>query len=130
MKQNLTMAFYQDSLLIPNSNRSIIIFFNTNKIHKNWISQGILAKYLLIFAKNIHDRKDVRIFLVKNDTEGVQNERIFDIGLCDTLDLAKISLKNVKVHKKHLLHNTTNLTKSDLLNGIYYGRMMIAEAVC
>ena len=105
-------------------------FLNTNKIHKNWISQGIIAKYLLIFAKNIHNRKDVRIFLLTNNTEGVINERIFDIGLCDTLDLAKISLKNVKVHKKHLLQNTINLSKSDLLNGIYFGRMMIAEAVC
>jgi hypothetical protein len=105
-------------------------FLNTNKIHKNWISQGIIAKYLLIFAKNIHNRKDVRIFLLTNNTEGVDNERILDIELCDTLDLAKISLKNVKVHKKHLLQNTINLSKSDLLNGIYFGRMMIAEAVC
>ena len=53
-----------------------------------------------------------------------------DIGLCNTLDLGKISLKNVKVSKENLLGETIDLSKSQLLNGIYFGRMMIAEAVC
>lgn len=103
---------------------------NTNEIHKNWISQGIVAKYLLIFAKNVNNEKDVRIFLLTNEQEGIEKQRIMDIGLCNTLDLGKISLKNVRVLKEYLLEKTSDLSKSQLLNGIYYGRMMIAEAVC
>lgn len=120
-------GFYIDTEFEEQDNFFIL---NTNKIHKNWISQGIVAKYLLIFAKNINNQKDVRIFLLTNDQEGIEKQRIMDIGLCNTLDLGKISLKNVRVSKENLLRETIDISKSQLLNGIYFGRMMIAEAVC
>ena len=120
-------GFYVDTEFEEKEDFFII---NTNEIHKNWISQGIFAKYLLIFAKNINNHKDVRIFLIRNDQEGIHKQRILDLNLCNTLDLGEISLKNIKVSKENLLEKTTDLRKSQLLNGIYYGRMMIAEAVC
>ena len=37
------------------------------------------------------------------ERQGIEKQRIMDIGLCNTLDLAKITLKKVRVLKDNLL---------------------------
>lgn len=100
-----------------------------NGVYKNWISQGISAKYMLIFAKNNKNKKDIRIFLTKSDSENIERKQINNINISKTLDLAEIKLNNLELPNSSLLDMTVSLSGLELLNGIFYGRVMIAEAV-
>lgn len=98
-------------------------------IHKNWISQVISADVVLIFAKNICDSTDIRIFAVPTNQNGIKIENIDFLDISKTLDIGKINLNNVLISKNNILFRTTVLKPLELLNGIFYGRYMIAEAV-
>lgn len=99
--------------------------------YKNWISQGMTADYILIFAKN-KLTKQVSIFLCKFSEIGNMLERENKVGprVCDYLDVAKIQIiDNIKLNKESILLGTKTIEREKLLNGIYYGRWMISEAI-
>ena len=102
---------------------------NTNDVYKNWISQGIVADNMIIFASNIENNKDIRIFLCSMITENISRESLKLEPFTITLDLAKIELKNVKIPASNILELSINQSKMEILNGILYGRFMITEAV-
>ena len=120
----------ENSYLIDNSQFNL---GTENKIKKNWISQGIYAKYILIFAKNKNNEKDIRIFLVDSSKYSSQiiKTQIKDknINISNYLDLAQIEFFNLDIPKNCLLEKTRDISKTNLLDSIYYGRIMIAEAV-
>lgn len=101
---------------------------DTNNGYKNWISQGIHANYAIVFAKNKINDKDMRIFLINLYNENISREKILDLDVTSSLDLAKIKFNKVKIPKNSLLEKSKGEKKINLLNGIFYGRYMIAEA--
>ena len=102
---------------------------NTNDIYKNWISQGIVADYMVIFASNIDNSKDIRIFLCNMNNENINRELLELEPFTNTLDLAKIILKKAEIPSSNILELTIKQSKMEILNGILYGRFMITEAV-
>ena len=102
---------------------------NTEESMKNWISQGIFAEYAIVYAKNVEDKTDIRIFLVEIENESLEQIPIDVLPVNQTLDMAKLRFNAMKVDKSpSLLENSKKSTKMDLLNGIFFGRYMIAEA--
>jgi hypothetical protein len=102
---------------------------NTEESMKNWISQGIFAEYAIVYAKNVEDKTDIRIFLVELENESLEQIPIDVLPVNQTLDMAKLRFNAMKVDKSpSLLENSKKSTKMDLLNGIFFGRYMIAEA--
>lgn len=102
---------------------------NTEESMKNWISQGIFAEYAIVYAKNVEDKTDIRIFLVELENESLEQIPIDVLPVNKTLDMAKLRFTAMKVDKfPCLLENSKKSTKMDLLNGIFFGRYMIAEA--
>jgi hypothetical protein len=97
---------------------------------KRWISQGMFATKSLVFASNIHNHRDCRIFLVEMPYDGVTRTRMnccTDVG--KVLDLAEIQYTNVKLDKSAVLEKTIPLSRKELLCGIFYGRLCLAEVV-
>ena len=101
---------------------------NTNDTYKNWISQGNYSDYSIVFAINKINKKDMRIFLVNMYDQNILKNKITGLHVCDTLDLAEIKFNNLIVPKENLLEKSKGEKKINLLNGIFYGRYMIAEA--
>lgn len=98
-------------------------------IYKNWISQGIVSEYVLLFAKNTNNKNDIRIFILDNRTNNCEIKQINNISITRTLDLAKIKCRQLVLPHDSVLKQTIEIDKTQLLNGIYYGRHMISEAV-
>ncbi|MGI9554363.1 MAG: hypothetical protein ACR2M6_00190 [Vampirovibrionia bacterium] len=95
---------------------------------KNWISQGLFAEFCILFAKNKHDKLDTRIFIIDNQNENIQKESITMLDVNKGLDMAKLTFENLYVPPQSLLELSLGSKKMELLNGIFYGRYMIAEA--
>lgn len=102
---------------------------NSKEIFKNWISQGIISDYMLVFASNVDDSKDVRIFLCAMSNKNIIKESLDLQPFTKTLDLAKLRFNNLIVPETNVLDLTISKSKMEILNGILYGRYMIAEAV-
>lgn len=126
-------GLYVDTVFTEQNNVYNITTNGLQSTKKNWISQGIVSRYMVLFAKNVSNYKDVRIFLLDSDKYSYQIVRTQihnnNIRITKTLDLAQIEIYNIKVPKSTLLNKTNNIKKNDLLNSIYYGRIMIAEAI-
>lgn len=101
---------------------------NSEKGSKNWISQGMYADYVVVYASDKDDRSQVRMFLVDMNNETIQREKIESIEIAKTLDLAKLHFNNTIISQESILGNSCFFSKMDLLEGIFYGRYMIAEA--
>lgn len=102
---------------------------NTEESMKNWISQGIFAEYAIVYAKNVEDKTDIRIFLVELENESLEQIPIDVLPVNQTLDMAKLRFNAMKIDKSPcLLDHSKKSTKMELLNGIFFGRYMIAEA--
>jgi hypothetical protein len=103
---------------------------NSNDCKKKWISQGMFATKCLVFASNVNNYRDCRIFLVEMPSDGVTRTRMTGgTDIEKTLDLAEIFYKNVRLDKLAVLEKTIPLSRKELLCGIFYGRLCIAEAV-
>lgn len=101
----------------------------THDSKKNWISQGMLAEYAIVYASNESNKENIRIFLVDLNTEtGITKTKIDVLPVNKTLDMAKLDFTDCKVPESALLENSKKSTKMELLNGIFFGRYMIAEA--
>ena len=103
---------------------------NSNECTKRWISQGMFATKSLVFASNINNYRDCRIFLMEMPCDGVKRTRMsggLDVG--KVLDLAEIQYTNVKLGKSAVLEKTIPLSRKELLCGIFYGRLCLAEVV-
>ena len=129
-KAGVLSGMIVDTTFEENDNNYVI---SSNKVKKNWISQGLRSKYILTFASNVNNSNDVRIFLIDADKHKDQINRIpienNNLDICKTLDLAQIEFLSLKINKSALLGKSKEKTKSQLLNSIYFGRIMIAEAV-
>jgi len=84
---------------------------------------------MLNFAKNNKNKKYIRIFLTKANLENIERTQINNINISKTVDLVEIKLNNLELPNSSLLDKTDSVSSLDLLNGIFYGRVMIAEAV-
>lgn len=118
-------GLFLDTIFEENDDEYII---NTNDIYKNWISQGFYSDYCILFSKNIQNEKDVRIFLIDMNNENIKKSKIDNLLVTKSLDLAKLEFNNVSIGKNCLLEKSKGEKKIKLLNGIFYGRYMIAEA--
>ena len=99
--------------------------------YKNWISQGMMAEWILIFAKNKLN-KNIGIFLCKfsDIVNSIEREYIMGPVVCNYLDVAKIKIINpIILDKNQILEDTIDINKNKLLNGIYHGRWMISESI-
>ena len=115
-----------------NQNDQICLHKTPNGIFKNWISQGMFAEYVTLFARNKTKKSQISVFLLKFDDFTDKISRQFKIGpvICDTLDVAEIRIiEDIHISKSCILEGTKHVNKKDLLNGIYHGRWMIAEAI-
>ena len=101
---------------------------NTQESQKNWISQGMMASYAIVYARHTEDKNDIRVFMVDLSDEHILKTPIKTLPVNNTLDMAKLRFKNYKVPSEFMLENSKKSTKLELLNGIFYGRYMIAEA--
>ena len=95
---------------------------------KNWISQGMYADCCIVYASNIENDRDVRIFLIDMDNHHIEKTAISSLDISKSLDLAKITFHDLKIPSNNLLNKSTQYTKINLLDGIFFGRYMIAEA--
>jgi len=103
-----------------------------NGVFKNWISQGMFAEYIILFARNRYKKSQISVFLFKFDEYKDIISRQFKDGpiICNTLDVAEIRIEeDIVISKNCMLKGTQHVNKKDLLNGIYHGRWMIAEAI-
>jgi hypothetical protein len=101
---------------------------NSYDSSKNWISQGLLADFCVVFAKNKLDKLDTRIFVIDNQNVNIQKESITMLDVNKGLDMAKLTFENLYLPPSALLELSLGSKKMELLNGIFYGRYMIAEA--
>ena len=115
-------------ILIEETFNGFTLWTPTN-VYKNWISRGISTKHMLNFAKNNKNKKYIRIFLTKANLENIERTQINNINISKTVDLVEIKLNNLELPNSSLLDKTDSVSSLDLLNGIFYGRVMIAEAV-
>ena len=95
---------------------------------KNWISQGISSSYGIVYARHITDKSDIRIFLVDLNMNDIITSPITILPVNKSLDMAKISFNSLKLPSNACLEHSKKSTKLELLNGIFFGRYMIAEA--
>ena len=102
---------------------------NSGDVCKRWISQGMLANKSLVVASNKMNHRDCRIFSVDMEEDGVIRYRMNNIPVSKILDLAEIRYDNVKLHKSAVLDKTIPLSRKELLTGIFYGRLCLAEVV-
>ena len=102
---------------------------NSGNVSKKWISQGMLATKGLVFASNVANYRDCRIFLVDMCCPGIVRTRMTTIPISNILDLAEICYHNVSLSKSAVLVNTIPLSRKELLMGIFYGRLCLAEVV-
>lgn len=102
---------------------------NSGTISKKWISQGMLATKGLVVASDVVNHRDCRIFLVDMCAEGITRERMTNIPVSKILDLAEIRYHNVVLPKSSVLSKTIPLSRKELLMGIFYGRLCLAEVV-
>ena len=115
-----------------NQDGQICLHKTPKDVFKNWISQGMFAEYTTLFARNKDDKSQISVFLLKIDDFNDTVSRQFKKGpvICDTLDVAEIRIEeDIFISKKCMLEGTKHVNKKDLLNGIYHGRWMIAEAI-
>ena len=102
---------------------------NTEDSQKNWISQGVYAEYAIVYAKNKEDKSDIRIFIVNMENDDLEQTPIEELPVNQSLDMAKLRFNAMKIDKTPcLLEHSKKSTKMELLNGIFFGRYMIAEA--
>lgn len=104
------------------------ILLNSTGSSKNWISQGMLADYAIVYARNNYEKDQVRIFLIDMKETYVVKTPINDLDVNRTLDMAKLTFEETELPKSALLERSSNYSKMELLNGIFFGRYMIAEA--
>ena len=102
---------------------------DTNHVTKRWLSQGFVAKYGLIMASNVENHRDCRLFFISMESPSIEKERIREAKVTEVLDVAKISIKQMRIPKNWCLQKTISLSRNELLNGIFYGRVMIAQVV-
>ncbi len=102
---------------------------NSGDVSKKWISQGMIATKGLVFASDVVNHRDCRIFLVDMCAEGITRERMTNIPVSNILDLAEIRYHNVVLPKSAVLSKTIPLSRKELLMGIFYGRLCLAEVV-
>ena len=99
--------------------------------YKNWISQGMISDWILIFAKN-RDNRNISIFLCKFSDIDSNITREYKKGptVCNYLDVAKIKITSeLMLTKDSILSGTKDIPRDQILNGIYHGRWMISEAI-
>jgi hypothetical protein len=100
-----------------------------DNVHKNWISQGKLADFLIVAAKNSTNSKDMRFFIIDLPNENVNQTLKHEANfISNHLDLAEITLDYVKLPKESVLPMSVYSSNKELLEGIFYGRYFIAEA--
>ena len=108
------------------TNEYILITHEDSK--KNWISQGMSSSYAIVYARHVVDKSDIRIFLVDLLDEEAITTPIDILPVNKTLDMAKIQFNNLRLPNSACLEHSKKSTKLELLNGIFFGRYMIAEA--
>lgn len=114
------------------SNGKFCLHKSPDTVYKNWISQGMFAEYVTIFARNKFKKNQISVFLLKFSDFESSILRKFKKGpvICDTLDVAEIKFtEDLYVEESCMLKGTKHVSKQNLLNGIYHGRWMIAEAI-
>ena len=109
--------------------RSDSYILNSGDVSKKWISQGMLANKGLVFASDVVNHRDCRIFLVDMCAPGITRNRMTNIPVSSILDLAEIRYHNVVLPKSAVLSKTVPLSRKELLMGIFYGRLCLAEVV-
>lgn len=95
---------------------------------KQYISQSVYADHGLVFVSNVEDKSDVRICLVDMNDNNIARSHM-DLSSVGGLDLGKITFNNVKIKEENILDLTEGKSRMEILNGILYGRFMIAYAV-
>ena len=101
---------------------------DTGEISKKWVSQGLIAKYGLLIAKNINNKRDYRIFFMDMDHKCVKKNRL-KVSKVESLDVATVNINKMEIPKEWCLKKTINLKRGELLDGIFYGRVMISQVV-
>jgi hypothetical protein len=109
-------------------NEDSIILNNRKTNKKNWISQGEEAEFAIVYARHLHNKNDMRVFLIDTSLPGLSRDSIDVLPVNKTLDMAKLHFDEVRVPSSAMLEYSKTLTKMELLNGIFFGRYMIAEA--
>jgi hypothetical protein len=95
---------------------------------KQWISQGLVSVYTLCVARNIHDVRDVRMFVVPSSIGQREPMALTSVEVAHTVDLAHIVYRKCLVPADSLLPSSVGIPRRVLLSGICDGRYMIAEA--
>ena len=104
------------------------IILNSGLSSKNWISQGMSADYAVVYASSVEDKNKVRMFLVDMNDASIQREKINSLHISRSLDLAKITFNETHINNDNMLSKSSLYSKINLLDGIFFGRYMIAEA--
>ena len=86
------------------------------------------SSYVIVYARHVVDKSDIRIFLVDLLDEEAITTPIDILPVNKTLDMAKIQFNNLRLPNSACLEHSKKSTKLELLNGIFFGRYMIAEA--
>ena len=95
---------------------------------KNWISQGLTSAYAIVYASNKNDSSDIRIFFIDLNLNDIVTNSINILPVNESLDMAKIKFDHLHIPSSCCLENSIEMSKLELLNGIFFGRYMIAEA--
>ena len=104
------------------------ILNNPEDNQKNWISQGTTASYAIVYARHVEDKSDIRIFMINLLGQKDIISPITIIPINNTLDMARLRFTNLTVPETSCLELSKKSSKLELLNGIFFGRYMIAEA--
>jgi len=102
---------------------------DTGDISKYWISQGVTASYGLVVASDVSNKRDCRIFLVDMKNQAIQRKPIDKCKVTRVLDVAELTIDKMFVPKHWCLQKTIPLNRTQILDGIFYGRVMIAMVV-
>lgn len=79
---------------------------NTQESQKNWISQGMMASYAIVYARHAENKNDIRIFMIDLNDEHILKTPIKTLPVNNTLDMAKLRFKNYKVPSEFILENS------------------------
>ena len=117
---------------VTNQNK-VEYVLNSGQVCKRWISQGVLANHSLVVASNVKNHRDCRIFRVPTTGPGVIRQRMMDstgnVPIMDILDLAEFRYADVRVPRTAVLERTIQMSRKEILGGIFCGRLCLAEAV-
>ena len=98
---------------------------------KEWVSQGMSAKHMLVVAANQEDHRDVRIFCIEDvqKVSTIERRRIYEpnMRITHSLDLASVTFNECTVPKTAVLKRSVGMKRMELLASLYVGRLMIAE---